>query len=81
MTMCAQKGRRALARRKVANIEHMVLEDCINKDIETFVARIWQEIEQQDLHKMLEDLESLKYVPVEIRRKEASEPLFLVRYE
>jgi hypothetical protein len=81
MTMCAQKGRRALAKRKVANIEHTVLEDCINKDIETFVARIWQEIEQQDLPKMLEDLESLKYVPVEIRRKEASEPLFLVRYE
>jgi hypothetical protein len=81
MTMCAQKGRRALAKRKVANIEHTVLEDCINKNIETFVARIWQEIEQQDLPKMLEDLESLKYVPVEIRRKEASKPLFLVRYE
>jgi hypothetical protein len=81
MTMCAQKGRRALAKRKVANIEHTVLEDCINKNIETFVARIWQEIEQQDLPKMLEDLECLKYVPVEIRRKEASKPLFLVRYE
>jgi len=81
MTMCAQKGGRALARREVADIEHMVLEDCINKDIETFVARIWQEIEQQDLPKMLEDLESLKYVPVEVRRKEAGEPLFLVRYE
>jgi hypothetical protein len=81
MTMCAQKGRRALAKRKVADIEHTVLEDCISKNIETFVARIWEEIEQQDLPKMLEDLESLKYVPVEIRRKEASEPLFLVRYE
>jgi hypothetical protein len=79
--MCAQKGRRALAKRKVADIEHTVLEDCISKNIETFVARIWEEIEQQDLPKMLEDLESLKYVPVEIRRKEASEPLFLVRYE
>ena len=81
MTMCAQKEGRALARRKVENIEHPVLEDCIHKDIETFVARIWQEIEQQDLPKMLEDLESLKYVPVEVRRKEASEPLFLVRNE
>ena len=81
MTMCAQKEGRALARRKVENIEHPVLEDCIHKDIETFVARIWQEIEQQDLPKMLEDLESLKYVPLEIRRKEASETLFLVRYE
>ena len=81
MTMCAQKGGRALARRKVENIEHPVLEICINNDIEAFVARIWQEIEQQDLPKMLEDLESLKYVPVEVRRKEASEPLFLVRNE
>jgi hypothetical protein len=33
------------------------------------------------LPKMLEDLESLKYVPVEVRRKEASAPLFLVRNE
>ena len=81
MTMCAQKGGRALARRKVENIEHRVLEDCIHKEIETFVARIWQEIEQQDLPKMLEDLESLKYVPVEVRRKEAIEPLFLVQNE
>ena len=68
-------------RKKVANIEHTVLEDCVNKDIESFVARVWEEIEQQDLPSLLEDLESLKFVPVEVRRKEASEPLFLVRYE
>ena len=47
MTMCAQKGGRALAR-KVADIEHPALEDCVNNDIEAFVARIWQEIEKQD---------------------------------
>ena len=81
MTMCAQRGRRALVRKKVANIEHTVLEDCVNKDIESFVARVWEEIEQQDLPSLLEDLESLKLVRVEVRRKEASEPLFLVRYE
>jgi hypothetical protein len=81
MAVCAQKRRRALVRKEVANIEHTVLEDCVNKDIESLVARIWEEIEQQELPAMLEDLESLKYVPVEVRRKEASEPLFLVRYE
>ena len=81
MTMCAQRGRGALVRKKVANVEHTVLEDCLNKDIESFVARVWEEIEQQDLPSLLEDLESLKFVPVEVRRKEASEPLFLVRYE
>jgi hypothetical protein len=79
--MCAQKRRGALVRKTVANIEHTVLEDCVNKDIESFVARVWEEIEQQDLPMMLEDLESLKYVPIEVRRKAASEPLFIVRYE
>ena len=68
-------------RKKVTNIERPVVKDFVNKDIESLVARIWKEIEQQELPVMLEDLESLKYVPVEIRRKAASEPLFLVRYE
>ncbi len=68
-------------RKEVASIEHAVLEDCGNKDIESLVARIWEEIERQELPVMLEDLESLKYVPVEVRRKAASEPLFIVRYE
>jgi hypothetical protein len=79
--MCAQVSKRALVGKKVANIEHTVLGDWVNKDIEKFVACVWKEIEQQDLPKMLEDLESLKYVPVEVRRKAATEPLFLVRYE
>ena len=81
MTMCAQLSKRALVRKKVANIERTVLEDCVNEDIETYVARVWKEIEQQHLPMMLEDLESLKYVPVDIRRQAASESLFLVRYE
>lgn len=81
MALCAHKRRRALVRKKVANIERTILEDCVNKDIESLVARIWKEIEQQELPVMLEDLECLKYVPVEVRRKAASEPLFLVRYE
>jgi hypothetical protein len=81
MAVCAQKRRGALVRRKVANIEHTVLEDCVNKDIESFVARIWEEIQQQELPLMLEDLESLKYVPVEVRRKAARESLFIARYE
>ena len=81
MAVCAHKRRGALVRKKVASIEHTVLEDCVNNDIESLVARIWEEIEKQDLPEMLEDLESLKYVPVEVRRKTASEPLFIVRYE
>jgi len=81
MTKCAQNRKGALVRKKVANIEPLILEDRVNKDFETFVARVWEEIEQQHLPWMLEDLESLKYVSVEVRRKAASEPLFLVRYE
>jgi hypothetical protein len=81
MALCAQKRRGALMRNKVVNIEHTVLEDCVDREIESLVARIWEEIEQQELPVMLEDLESLKYVPVEVRKKAASEPLFLVRYE
>jgi hypothetical protein len=49
----------------------------MNKDIEPFVAHVWEDIRQQHLLGMLEDLESLKYVPVKIRRKAASEPLSL----
>ena len=70
MTVCAQK------RKKTANTE-----DSLNNDIEPFVAHLWEDVTQQHLIGMLEDLESLKYVPVEVRRKAASEPLFLVRYE
>lgn len=81
MTACAHKKRGALVRKEVTNIERAVLEGFGNKDIESLVARIWKEIEQQELPVMLEDLESLKYVPVEVRRKAASEQLFLVRYE
>ena len=81
MTACAHKRRGAPVRKKVTNIERPVVKDFVNKDIESLVARIWKEIEQQELPVMLEDLESLKYVPVEIRRKAASEQLFLVRYE
>ena len=81
MTMCAQRGRGALVRKKVTNIEHTVLEDCVNKDIESFVARVWEEIEQQYLPSVLEDWESWIFLPVEFRMKGGGEPLFLVRYE
>ncbi len=81
MTMCAQKRKRALVRKENVRIENLFIEDSMNKDIELFVARIWEDVQQQHLPRMLEDLESLKYVPVEVRRKMAMEPLFLVRYE
>ena len=78
--MCAQKQKGALVRKKIAYIENRFLENSTNKNIEPFVACIWEDIKQQHLLGMLEDLESLKYVSIEIRRKAASEPLFLVRY-
>ena len=81
MMKCAQKRRRALVRKEIVNIENLFLENSTNKEIEPFVAHIWENIKQQHLLGMLEDLECLKYVPVEVRRKAASEPLFLVRYE
>jgi len=55
-----------------------------NKDsveIEPFVARIWEKIIQKHIPGALEDLESLEFVPIPIRRNLAAEPLFLVRYE
>ena len=81
MVECAQKRRRALVRKEIVNIENVFLENSTNKEIESFVARIWEDIKQQHLPGMLEDLECLKYVPVEVRRKAASALLFLVRYE
>ena len=80
MMKCAQKRKRALVRKEIANIENLFLGDSTNNDIESIVACIWEDISQQHLPRMLEDLESLKYVPIEVRRKAASEPLFLVRY-
>lgn len=79
--MCAQLRKGALVGKKVANIEHLIFEDSLNQDIEEFVARIWAEIERQHLPRMLEDLESLQYVPVWVRRKAAEEPLLLARCE
>jgi hypothetical protein len=81
MMECAQKTRGALVRKEIVNIENLFLENSTNKEIEPFVAHIWENIKKQHLLGMLEDLESLKYVPVKVRRKAASEPLFLVRYE
>jgi hypothetical protein len=80
MLKCAQKRKGVLVRKEIANIGTMILEDSTNKDIESIVSCMWNEISQKNLPSMLEDMESLKYVPVETRRIAASEPLFLVRY-
>ena len=50
-------------------------------EIEAFVANIWNEITQKHIPEMLEDLESLRFVPLEIRKSLAEAPMFLVRYE
>ena len=65
----SKKG--ALARKEIANIENMFLEDSMNKDIESIVACVWEEINQKHLPGMLKNLEPLKYAPIEIRRKAA----------
>ena len=54
---CAQKRRRALVRKEIVNIENLFLENSTNKEIEPFVAHIWENIKQQHLLGMLEDLE------------------------
>ena len=81
MTVCAQKRKGALVRKEIKHTGNLFLEKNMEIDIEPFVARVWEDIKQKHLLGMLEDLESLKYVPVEIRRKAASEPIFIVRYE
>ena len=50
-------------------------------EIETFVARIWEKVIQKHIPGALEDLESLEFVPIQIRRNLAAKPLFLIRYE
>jgi hypothetical protein len=50
-------------------------------NIEKLVADIWEDLTQRHIPEMLVDLESLKYVPREIRVKMATEPLFISRYE
>jgi hypothetical protein len=51
------------------------------KSLESLVASIWEEITQKHVPEMLEDFESLKFVPLEIRKRFADEKLFLDRYE
>ena len=49
--------------------------------IEKLVADIWEDLNQKHIPEMLVDLESLEYVPREIRMKMATEPIFIRRYE
>lgn len=53
----------------------------VDNELEVYVANVWEDIAQNHVPEMLEALESLKYVPVQIRKKMASEPLFLDRSE
>jgi len=57
------------------------LKDDCNLEIEFFVARIWEKALSKHIPEALEDLESLQFVPLQIRRKLAIEPLFIARYE
>jgi hypothetical protein len=50
----SKKG--ALVRKEIANIENMFLEDSMNKDIESIVACVWEEINQKHLPGMLKNL-------------------------
>jgi len=58
-----------------------LLENDNSVEIELFVASIWKKVIQKHIPGALEDLESLEFVPMQIRRNMAVEPLFLVRYE
>ena len=40
-----------------------------DNELETYLARVWEDIAKKHVPEMLEDLESLKYVPVQIRKK------------
>jgi len=50
-------------------------------ELESFVARIWEKVVQRNVPRALEDLESLEFVPIQVRRSLAVKPLFLLRYE
>ena len=53
----------------------------LEDSIEKLVADIWEDLTHRHIPEMLVDLESLEYVPREIRVKMAAEPLFISRYE
>ena len=53
----------------------------LEDSIEKLVADIWEDLTRRHIPEMLVNLESLEYVPREIRVKMAAEPLFISRYE
>ena len=88
--ICVQSKKRALAKNRVKEAafllknpsKEFVLPPNSEKiEIEAFVAKIWQEIAQKHIPEMLEDLESLRFVPLKVKKSLAESPMFLVRYE
>jgi len=89
--ICVPNKKRALALKKTEkenafslkneNKEFVLPQNSEKIEIEAFVANIWNEITQKHVPEMLEDLESLRFVPLEIRKSLAEAPMFLVRYE
>ncbi len=67
--------------RKTADVTSSLLKDECNLEFELFVAHIWEKALSRHIPGALEDLESLEFVPIQIRRKLATEPLFIARYE
>ena len=89
--VCVPSKKRALAQKRAEEEAAFSLKNGNKKlvlpqngekiEIEAFVANIWNEITQKHIPEMLEDLESLRFVPLEIRKSLAEAPMFLVRYE
>jgi hypothetical protein len=80
--LCNQEKRELfLSTKNTKNKMLPCLENEESIEIEPFVARIWEKVIQKHIPRALEDLESLEFVPIQIRRNMAVEPLFLVRYE
>jgi hypothetical protein len=67
--------------RKTVDGTSSLLKDDCNLKFEVFVAHIWEKALSKHIPGALEDLESLEFVPIQIRRKLATEPLFIARYE
>lgn len=51
------------------------------ENFEELIAHIPEEIREEHLHEILTDVRSLRDVSVELRKKEADQPIYLIRYE
>lgn len=51
------------------------------ENFEKLIACVPEEIREEHMHEILTDGQLLKYVPIEMKKKEANKAIYLTRYE